>query len=281
MDESQATVWRANAVNWSRIGPPLRPCAEDIALMRDCVQRQVAGKDGELRSLLLGVTPEIATLDFGRPLHMVAADNSLMMIGSVWPGNTPVHQVICADWRRLPLRQGVFDLVLADGSLSMQSYPEGFGLLGAGIAACLKPGGAFIVRAFCRPEIAEPVEAVFADMRARRIGNFNVFKWRLAMAVQGDHPSRAVCLADIWETCRRHVGNHEALAAATGWPIDVIGAIDAHRNSEVRYSFPAVSETIQALAQYFDCVEKLSGHYELAERCPLLVFVRRIGSGEP
>jgi len=280
MDDNQAAVWRANAVNWSRIGQPLRPCAEDIALMRACVLRQVAGKDGKLRSLLLGVTPEIATLDFGRPMHLVAADISLTMICSVWPGDTPVRQAVCADWLRLPLLQGVFDLVLADGSLSILPFPKGYGLLGAVIAACLKPGGAFIVRAFCRPEIAEPVEAVMADMRARRIGNFNVFKWRLAMAVQGDNSSRSVCLADIWETCRHHVGNHEALAAATGWPIDVIGAIDGYRNSEARYSFPTVSETIQALAQHFDCVEQLSGHYELAERCPSLVFVRRIGSGE-
>ena len=46
--------------------------------------------------------------------------------------------------------------------------------------------GLFAVRTLIRPDEPEPVAVVLDNLRAGRIGNFHVFKWRLNMARHGD-----------------------------------------------------------------------------------------------
>lgn len=272
MNSKGLAHWDAMTAQWSRIGPPLRPCPEDLALMRELVARYAAEPGRSSDGLLLGVTPEIATQDWGSPMRLLAADNSYAMVASTWPGNTPLRSAICADWLRLPLRQASFDVVLADGSLSTQVFPDGYEKLGGVLANCLKPGGMFIVRAFCRPPVAESVDEVFTDLRQRRIGSFHAFKWRLAMAVQGVNPAQGVRLADIWDAYLQHVPDHGAMAAISGWPVGTIATIDVYRGSPARYTFPSQEETASALARHFAWVDSKTGSYELADRCPLLAF---------
>jgi SAM-dependent methyltransferase len=197
------------------------------------------------------------------------------MIASVWPGNSPLRQAVCADWLRLPFDAETFDFAVGDGCLTTLAYADGYAQLAASVARCLKPGGIFLIRLFCRPAVAEPLESVFADLRNGRIGNFHVFKWRLAMALQGDDAQRGVRLADIWETYHAHVADAALLAQQTGWPLAEIMTIDAYRGAASSYSYPTADEAMDKLAPYFSHVDLWTGGYELAERCPTLILRRR------
>jgi hypothetical protein len=62
----------------------------------------------------------------------------------------------------------------------------------------LRPGGLFSHRFFLRPERGEKTDSVFDELRAGRIGNFHIFKWRLAMSMHGAIED-GVRLGDIWD----------------------------------------------------------------------------------
>ncbi len=80
-----------------------------------------------------------ATLEAG--LNLVAVDNTLAMIRSVWAGNTPHRSVLCGDWLRLPLRDACLDLALIDGGLPAISFPDAHRELAGELHRVLKPGG--------------------------------------------------------------------------------------------------------------------------------------------
>lgn len=269
-----------HAQNWELLGSPLRPCAEDLRLMRDSFTRwykacRPAHSAAPLKALLLGVTPEIAAQDWGVPVELTAMDISQEMIAAVWPGNTPARRALCADWLDMPVAGHDSDMLLADGVFTLLDYPAGYEDLAHAVQRCLKQDGLFLLRAFCRPLATETVASIFDDLWSKRIGSFHVFKWRLAMAIQGDDVCRGVAVAEVWETYHANVIGHEHLAQATGWPIEAIATMDAYRDSEAIYTFPSMNELIEAVAPWLACMHHETGSYELAERCPLLCFEPR------
>jgi hypothetical protein len=168
------------------------------------------------------------------------------------------------------------DLALIDGGLPAITFPEAHRELAAQLHRVLKPDGMFVARIFARPETTETVDDVFAALHDRLIGNFHLFKWRLAMALQGEHASKGVRVDDVWRSYDQHIGRHARLAKRTGWPIDEITTIDAYRGSQAIYHFPSVVEMmIGVLGSAFDCIEEKRATYELAERCPTLVLKRK------
>jgi SAM-dependent methyltransferase len=261
------------------IGAPLRPAAEDIEYLRASVARLVSApapaEPTPARSaLLLGVTPEIAELAWQPPHRLVAVDKSEGMVNAVWPGDTPTRRAIVGDWLALELAEAPFDLVVGDGIFSLFDFPAGYARLAAALARVVKPGGLLSVRLFCRPEPSESLEQVFQALFAGRIGNFHIFKWRLAMALQGD-ATRGVRLADIWTAFCERGGSVTEVAARAGWPEPVVGTIEGYRGVEERYSFSTAREVAGGLASAFELVETWQPSYELGERCPHLSFRRR------
>ena len=270
-----------HAQNWYLFGSPLRPRAEDMRLMQSCFGKwhsayRPTQSTVPLKALLLGVTPEIATQDWGVPVDLTALDISQAMITTVWPGDTPTRRALCADWQEMPVAGHDFDMLLGDGIFTLLDYPAGYASLAQAIQRCLKYDGLFMMRAFCRPVTAESLTSIFDDLWNKRIGSFHAFKWRLAMAIHGDDIRRGVAVAKIWETYHANVSGHERLAQATGWPVEVIATIDAYRDSTAVYTFPNVDELIDYTAPYLTCTsqgtDQGAGRYELAERCPLLCF---------
>jgi hypothetical protein len=71
------------------------------------------------------------------------------------------------------------------------------------------------------------------------------------------------------------VPDRAALAGRTGWPRDVIDAIDVYRDSRVVYSFPTEAEAIAALADHLAPVARHVPAYELGDRCPTIVLQPR------
>jgi SAM-dependent methyltransferase len=269
-----ASHWNAHATRWRLIGAPLRPSASDLAYLGDSVAR-LLGDDARARTaLLLGVTPEIAEMIWQPPLRLVAVDKSEGMVRAVWPGDTPARRALVGDWLTLQLPEAPFDLVMGDGVFSLFDYPSGYARFASALAPLVKPGGLFCVRLFCRPEPAESLDVVFGQLFAGAIGNFHVFKWRLAMALQGD-ATRGVRLTAIWSTFSEHAQSVAHVARQTGWPEPVIATIEGYRDVADRYSFSTEREVVEALSSAFELVEAWRPSYELGERCPHLSFRRR------
>ena len=225
-------------------------------------------------ALLLGVTQEIARMRWPAGTRLVAADRSLAMIQSLWPGDALGYPAFCAEWNALPVRDRSHDIVIGDGAFNIMPDPDGHHALAAVIARILRPGGVMLMRVFLRPDHAEPAATAIEDLWQGRIGNFHVFKWRLAQSLQGDS-SAGVRLADIWDAWRAAVPDPQRLAERLGWPLEVLATIDNYRDALARYTFPTLSEVRALFDQRF--VEQMCAFpsYELGERCPTLVYQLR------
>lgn len=273
--ESSPSHWNAYAARFRLVGPPLRPGASDITHLRDAVRRHARPGMATGQALLLGVTPEIADIVWEPPLQLLAIDQSAGMIQGVWPGDTSGRQARVGDWLTLaPPSDDGFDLVVGDGVLSLFEYPTGYAVLGAALGRLLRPGGLLALRLFCRAEPNETVSDVMQALWASRIGNFHAFKWRLAMALQGD-ATRGVRLADIWSCFVEQAGSVRALAERTGFPEPEVSTIEGYRGVQDCYSFSTEREVVEVLAPHFELLETWRGSYELGERCPHLTLRRR------
>ncbi len=268
-----AGVWEKHARQWNRLGPPLRPCAEDIRFME-----QATGKHCAVlgcvspRAILLGVTPEIARMRWPAGTQLLAVDNNEDVIAHVWPGNPEFEaKAVCGDWTKLPVDDASCDMVVGDGCFITCQYPEGYAAVVRELRRVLKPGGLFAIRVFIRPDAAESLTAVFNDLRAGRIGSFHAFKWRLAMALHTDL-AQGVRLGDIWNAWNEQVPEPDVLARTLNWPIETIGTIDAYRGLDTRYTYPTLSEFRHALSSHFSEAACLYPGYELGQRCPTFLF---------
>lgn len=274
--DSSPSHWNAYAARFRHVGPPLRPGAADVSHLRDAVSRHAPRDMVSGQALLLGVTPEIADIAWDPPLQLLAIDQSAGMIQGIWPGDTARRRARVGDWLTLAPPSDVrgFELVVGDGVLTLFEYPAGYAVLGAALARLLRPGGLLAVRLFCRVEPSESVSDVMQALWAGRIGNFHAFKWRLAMALQGD-ATRGVRLADIWSCFVEQAGSVRALAERTAFPEPEVSTIEGYRGVQACYSFSTELEVVELLAPHFELLETWHGSYELGERCPHLTLRRR------
>jgi SAM-dependent methyltransferase len=268
--------WARHAEQWAHVGQPLRPGAEDI----DVFASLIAQSASELalaapRALVLGVTPELVGMDWPDPSRLIAIDRCPGMIGALLPpsGAGPVAGV-CGNWMRLPFADNSLDLIVGDGCLTVLESAADHRRLGIELARILKPGGRLALRLFVRPDTAESPEQVLTDLGAGRIGNFHVFKWRLAMALV-DPESGAVPVADIWQAWHDSGIAPAELATERGWSQAEIATIEAYRGASARYTFPRLDEVRAALAAGFEELACRISHYELGERCPTLLLAAR------
>ena len=95
--------WSRHAEQWAQLGPPLRPSPEDIALMR----RRVLDRGCVGRSILLGVTPEIASMEWPTGTDLLAVDRCMGMVTGVWPPvDAAGRNVVRGDRFHLPVSRG-------------------------------------------------------------------------------------------------------------------------------------------------------------------------------
>lgn len=263
--------WNEHARQWSLIGPPLRPVDEDIAVLaQELGAWQKQSGIAAPRALLCGVTPEIARMRWPRGTHLVAVDHSLPMIAGVWPAGETPGSAVCGDWMRLPLADASRDVLIGDGCFSIFTGRECYRALATELRRVAAPGAFLLMRYFIRPEKAEAVRDVVDDLWQKRIGNFHVFKWRLAMALHGTL-EEGVRLADIWNAWHAAAPEPAKLADHLGWPHAVVNTIHNYRGVDTRYSFPTLAEA-RALTGDFEEVAIHVPCYELGERCPTLVM---------
>jgi len=262
--------WNQHARQWSLIGSPLRPVAEDIAVLENEIRDwRVRTAIPAPRALLCGVTPEIAGMRWPGGTQLVAVDHSRPMIAGVWPASAP-GVAVCGNWLKLPLADASRHLLIGDGCYSLLVGRAQYAAFAAELRRVASDGALLAMRYFVRPESAEPLARVIDDLWQRRIGNFHVFKWRLAMALHGTL-EQGVRLGDVWAAWHQAVPDPEKLAAQLGWPPAVVNTINNYRNVDTRYSFPTLAE-IRAFAGAFEILAMHVPAYELGERCPTLIM---------
>ena len=274
--------WRAFAGQWASLGSPVRPCEEDVQIVEEMLATETAllGSPTKKTAWLLGVTPEIATARWLANFDLLAVERVRAMIDSVWPGDADRRRAICADWVYAPFADECFDLVIGDGALTPVGFPDELSRLLRSVHRCLRREGYFLLRLSCRPDVAEPPDAVIAALRSGEIDRFHAFKWRLAMALQGVDDAPDVAVDDVWQVWNAAGIDAQALAEASGWSPAEVGTIEFYRGSPARYNFMRFDATIRYLQDAgFDLVTTRIGHYELAESCPhVLLRKRRLDS---
>lgn len=257
---------------WDEIGPPLRPCAEDITLYRRLAEPALAKNDSP-QILLLGVTPELYQIEWPPGRDFIGVDRTLTMVQHVWPGRS--DEVIVTDWEKLPLAKNSRDLVLCDGGLHLLQYPAAQQRVLARLADVLRAGGRCIFRLFALPPKRETAAVVLRDLRQRKVPDLNHLKLRLGMALQRT-AEEGIAVHEIRETLRATCGDWSSLAARLCWPLPHLRAIDVYRRSNSRYHFLSLDEAIELFCSggKFRVAEQALPSYPLGERCPLVAFVR-------
>ena len=251
--------WSDLHKRWAQSRPPLRPHPQGVEAM----WRLLQGLPGP--RLLLGVTPELATL----PGRTVAIDWSAEMIAQIWPGNSADRVVVRGDWTDMPFASGQFGSVLGDGSLNMTRWPMDYHRIFDRLKQVVRPGGRIVIRCFTVPETGEGSDELAARLLSGERMGFHAFKWRLAAAIVHETQGTNIPVRAIWDMFERLFPDRHALSLATGWSTDEIAEIDDYRSSPLDKSFPTRSQLIDAIPE-MQLVE--SGSYEMADRCPLLLM---------
>lgn len=276
--QQSADFWEHQWLWWDRMAPPLRPSPEDIALLEQMLDDERDKIARPLRALLLGVTPEIASMRWPAGTRVLAVDRSQGMIDHVWPEQAyEGAEVMRGDWNELPVEAGSYDVIVSDACFSQAGFPVGYEKLARELRRALGPRGIFVMRAFVQPDPPEPLSTLFDDLNAGRIGNFHIFKWRLNMALH-ENVETGVRLGDIWDTFEARIGRPRLLAEQRGWPLVAVETIDAYRASEARYTYPTLEDLRGVLAPFFQEEACVYLPYELGERCPTLRYRAR-GNG--
>jgi SAM-dependent methyltransferase len=267
--------WSDVAFHWDDYGPPLRPSPADVAVYEAWIDRACTGRGARMSALLLGVTPEIATLRWPAGARLTAIDRSAPMIARVWPGDVDGRRALEADWFAFDPGGERYDVIVGDGVFTILDFPGRFASLAARIRAWLAPGGTFLTRLFLRPAQAEPVDDVARDLREGRAGSIHAFKFRLAMALQRD-AATGVRMREVHDAWRDLRIDADALARATGWPRREIETLHYFRGRDARLSFPTPDEMRASIAAAFDVDEaRVVDGYPMAGRCPLWRLVPR------
>ncbi len=268
--------WPRVARLWEQLGSPLRPVDADLAAVRYALKDWCATHpEATPRGVILGVTPELCRLPWPDPAQVVAVDRTLEMIAHVWPGDPA--QVICADWRSLPLAAASADFAACDGGLHLLDFPSGQLALFTELARAVAPGGLVVLRLFTPPAKPETVERLLETLFAGGIRDVNCLKLRLGMALQAS-PESGVALQDVWRTLHSAAGDWSDLAARLGWDIDQLLAIDAYRDSPARYHFVSEAMVVDLSCSRtdgaFEPVDRHVPTYAMGDQCPTLVLRR-------
>ena len=261
----QKDHWQAHARQWQHIGAPLRPCAEDVALMAGWLGQRPG------HGLLLGVTAELTALSD----RLLALDRDGAMIERVWRPRTPQQTAQRGDWLEIAPQGPHFDFAAGDGSLNVLADAGQYRQLFDHLRPRLRDGGLVVLRVFCTPEQGETPEAVLAAARRGGIGSFHAFKWRLAMAMVAQQGDATIAVERIGQRFGQLVPDRAGLAALAGWPAADIDTIDVYRDSTVAYSFPTRAQLRLALPDYCEEIGSAHGSYELAECCPVIALRMR------
>ena len=262
--------WAVFAARWARLGPPLRPCPEDLQRLQEAWRASLPGgiPRRRIEVLSLGVTPELALFPWAEQSSLRALDSSEEMIRSVWPGDGPERQAVLGDWRRTPFADASFDLIVCDTGLPLFVETARLAALGGELRRLLRQDGRVVMRHFARAAGVESEQSVSRALAAGQVHSFHELKLRLLMALDSQMPGLGVRLGEAWDCFARIFPDRETLAKRLGCDLQTVATIDAYRGKDTRYSFRPLDEVAQVLAG-FRLVRGPAGRYPFAECCPV------------
>jgi SAM-dependent methyltransferase len=265
--------WAMHAARWARLGPPLRPCPEDLRRLReawaDSLPCGIPGRRIDILSL--GVTPEVALFPWADEISLSAIDSSEEMIRTVWPGNGIHRKAVIGTWLQMPFADASFDLIVCDAGLVQLTGIESLAVLGRELRRLLRNDGRVAMRHFARPAQSESAEAIRSATEAGRVHNFHELKLRLLMALESKTPGLGVRLGDVWDCFGRMFPDRTLLAERLGCDLQTVSTIDAYRGQDARYSFLPLGELAQAF-DGFHLAQGPAGNYPFAECCPVFLL---------
>jgi SAM-dependent methyltransferase len=272
MERSARSYWDRIALRW-RIAEPLAPGREDIDWFED---RTVRYGSTSNRALLLGVTAGIATMRWPAATTLVAVDWSPGMLKNVWPaeGTPDSTRVVCADWRELPVADASVNLMVGDGCYTAIGTMANAALLNAEMRRVLEPEGLVLMRCFCRSAAGLEIDYLFDELFARRIGNLDLFRWLLAMALQGACAT-GVPVRAIWDQWARRVPDARSLQARMGWTDDALENMERMAVATMNYSFATLDELLRVAAPGFEIIDHDTPSYAWGELFPRIVLRAR------
>ena len=274
-----APYWDSFAKAYANLGGPLRPSEEEIRLMEGVVRDwTMSRRITSPQVLLLGATPEIATMRWPAMTSLMAVDKSFPMAKSVWPGDIPGRRaMVCADWLASPRKEASSDVVIGDGSINCLTYPAGFRALAETVSGVLRGHGLLLLRCYLQGVPRESAEQIHTQALNGAVGSFHAFKLRLLMALQ-QTARDGVAVNDVHQWVSRNV-DLPALPRRTGWARSAVETIQYYRDSTTVYAFPTLDELRSELLPRFEEVSLLIPGHEMGPRCPILVFqVRNSGA---
>jgi SAM-dependent methyltransferase len=274
-DRSALPYWEARSARW-KVAAPLAPGADDLRFYEDCAARGARGDGAPLRALLLGVTAPIAAMRWPSPTRLVAVDWAEGMFRHVWPSERAPERAAAlrGDWRQLPLAGASMDFAVGDGCYSTFRDLEGAAQLNREVHRVLRSGGEFCLRCFRRPDVPQSVDLLFEWLHAGRFRNLDLFRWMLAMALQGDG-AEGVSLHRVWQAWHERVAEPQALQARHGWSADALANLAAWERLESRYFFPTLAQLRELARPHFELQRCDMPGYEWGEHFPRLLMRRR------
>ena len=196
-------------------------------------------------------------------------DQSENMVRHVWPGDIPQRRrAVVGNWIRSGLASGSQDIVIGDGGFNFFDFPASERALIHELHRILRPGGLFIYRHTAQRARRESLAEVLGDLHAGRIGNFHIFKWRIAMALQRDVES-GIRQCDIWQAVMA-AGIERAAVLGPHWSQRSIDTIRFYRDKESRLYFPTLEEFQALLSEVFKEIEVVLPTYEMGDRFPII-----------
>lgn len=267
--------WNQHAKQWQHVAHPLRPGHEDVELFEKLISEHAPEKS-PLNALLLGVTPELALMQWPENTQLTAIDKNSAMIKHVWPQQQLKISAKAyeGNWLELPFQNNSQQVVVGDGCLTLLSHNKHFHKFFSDVQRVLSSDGVFIIRHFTRPETEESIDTIFDDLNNSRIGNFHIFKWKLAMALHGTI-EEGVPVHKIWQQWHQRMINADQLNELTGWSTGSINTINNYKDSPAIYSFPTIHEIMKFSENYFLVDDVYLADYELGDRCPTFVLKQK------
>jgi hypothetical protein len=272
MISAEEDHWKRHAIGWDLIGPPLRPSADELAVITGIVS-ELMPRIGSRRlsALILGVTPEYARLAWPPKSSLVALERCATMIQHVWPGSTAAtERVIQGDWLVPEAAVGPFDLVLGDGVLSQLAYPSDYERFCQAMRGVTRPGGRWAIRLYARTGVPEDPERLLDEVRAGRLTNINEFKLRLGMALCDAQGTDDVGVAEMWRFWDQSRQREPGLPGR--WSTELQTTIENYREGTARYTFPRLDPVLDLLRRFATIRDVRFPSYPLGGSCPMVVL---------
>ena len=267
-------IWQNKYSIQYRGGFPLRPPQEVANLFDKLVNATNKNTNKPFELILLGVTPELALINWPDNISLKAFDQSKEMIANVWQYNPKINSSVhLSTWQSLPLVSHTIDSIIGDGCTTQLSDKDTFDLLFNELHRVLKAEGHIFLRCFIRPDETESLSKISEDALGGKIKFFGSLKWRIAMSLVSHHKNMFISVNEIYKSFNELFPDREKLSAHTQWPIDMINTIDSYLGSLMQYNFPTLNEFEAMLPNTIKIREVSYGSYELSERCPILNLV--------